>query len=73
MLDNPAAREYISRIMKKFHDVKNYTTRVIRVSPDVHRLAKILAAREGLPLGELTTSALERELRRRQAKAPKAS
>ena len=72
-LDKPAAREYISRIMKKFHDVKNYTTRVIRIPPAVHRELKILAASEGMALGELAAEALARELSRRQVKAPDGS
>lgn len=41
---------------------------VVRLDPQVHREAKILAARQGLTLTSLITEALAAELRRRQAK-----
>ena len=46
---------------------------VIRVSPDVHRRAKIQAATDGESIGELVTMALQRELSRRQKRQAKAS
>ena len=65
----PAARDTF-RIMKEFHDTKNSPARAIRVAADVHRLAKVFAAEQGVPLGELAAEALAREVRRRQGKTP---
>ncbi len=40
--------------------------RVIRVSPQHHHMAKIVAAELGVPLSQLADEALEAELRRRR-------
>lgn len=66
-IDKPAARGTF-HIMKEFRDMKNYTTRVIRVNPEIHRELKVMAAEQGVAISELATDALERELRRRQVK-----
>ena len=40
--------------------------RVIRVAPQHHHMAKIVAAELGIPLSQLADEALEAELRRRR-------
>ena len=40
--------------------------RVIRVAPQHHHMAKIVAAELGIPLSQLADEALEGELRRRR-------
>ena len=40
--------------------------RVIRVAPQHHHMAKIVAAELGIPLSQLADEALEAELRRRK-------
>lgn len=44
------------------------SNRVIRVAPQLHKLAKIAAAEEGVPLSELVGEAVQAELRRRASK-----
>ena len=40
--------------------------RVIRVAPQHHHMAKVVAAELGIPLSQLADEALEAELRRRR-------
>ena len=47
------------------------SNRVIRVAPQLHKLAKVVAAEEGIALRELVGEALERELARRARRLAK--
>jgi predicted transcriptional regulator len=48
--------------------MNNEATSVVRIPGEIHRRAKVLAARQGIALSVLAAEALERELTRREAR-----